>query len=241
VKYIRDITGRLSQRPHFEPIELDRECERIVFEFLKQKFGELRFPIPTDALEVLLEKDAQDLDMYADLSDRGPDVEGVTEFIPGQKPRVKISKRLSEDPRLENRLRTTLTHEFGHVKFHAPLWQADIATADMFGKRPERMSISCKRENIVGASEYDWMEWQAGYVCGAVLMPHTRVKTLAKEVAGRAGQQTPLGTASTAAQELIAQVMEAFKVSSDAARVRLIKLKVIAERGAGVGLFAAER
>jgi len=241
VKYIRDTTGRLSQRPHFEPIELDRECERIVFEFLKQRFGQLRFPIPTDALEVLIEKDAQDLDMYADLSDRGPDVEGVTEFIPDQKPRVKISKRLSEDPRLENRLRTTLTHEFGHVKFHAPLWQADTATADMFGKRPEHMPISCKRENIVGASEYDWMEWQAGYVCGAVLMPHTRVKALAKEAIGRAGQQGPLGLASTEAIELIAQVVEAFKVSSDAARVRLIKLKVLAERGAGADLLAPER
>src|SRR4029077_8999092 len=103
----------------------------------------------------------------------------------------KISNRLSEDSRMENRLRTTLTHEYGHVKFHSPLWEADSATADLFGKRPERMSISCKRENIVGATEYDWMEWQAGYVCGAVLMPHTRGKGNAAQGVGGGGGEGP--------------------------------------------------
>lgn len=241
MKYVRDTTGRLSQRPYFEQIELDRECERIVFEFLREKFGELCFPIPTDALSVLIERDADDLDMYADLSSLGADVEGVTEFIPGQKPRVKISKRLSEDSRMENRLRTTLTHEFGHVKFHSPLWQTDTLTADMFGKRPERMSISCKRENIVGAAEYDWMEWQAGYVCGAVLMPHTRVKTLATETLGRDLRQGPAEASSGIAANLIARLVDIFQVSADAARVRLIKLKVIAEHRAGADLFAPDR
>ena len=24
---------------------------------------------------------------------------------------------------------------------------------------------------MIGASERDWMEWQAGYACGAILMP----------------------------------------------------------------------
>ena len=241
MKYVRDTTGRLSQRPHFEQIELDRECERIIVEFLREKFGQIRFPIPTDALSVLIERDAANLDMYADLSGLGPDVEGVTEFIPGQKPRVQIAKRLSEDGRMENRLRTTLTHEFGHVKFHAPLWQADTLTVDMFGKRPERMSISCKRENIVGATEYDWMEWQAGYVCGAVLMPHTRVKALATDALGRDLRQGPVDASSVVAADLIARLVDSFQVSVDAARVRLIKLKVIAERRAGADLFAPER
>ncbi len=241
MKYIRDTTGRLSQRPHFEPIELDRECERVVFEFLRAKFGDVRFPIPTDALSILIERDADELDMYADLSGLGADVEGVTEFVPGQKPRVKISKRLSEDSRMENRLRTTLTHEFGHVKFHAPLWQVDTLTADMFGKRPERMSISCKRENIVGAPEYDWMEWQAGYVCGAVLMPHTRVKALATDTLNKDLRQGPVDASSTAAGNLIARLVDSFQVSADAARVRLIKLKVIADRRPGADLFAPDR
>jgi hypothetical protein len=237
VKYVRDATGRLGRRPYFEPIELDRECERVIMDFLRDKYGDVRFPVPTDALSVLIERDAADLDLYAEL---GPDVEGVTEFIPGAKPRVKISGRLSQDRRMENRLRTTLTHEFGHVKFHAPLWQADTGTADLFGKRPERMSISCKRDNIVGAAEQDWMEWQAGYVCGAILMPHTKVRALADQVL-RGDVRGPLEASSSTGAELIAKVVDAFQVSGHAARVRLIKLKLITEFGASQDLFAPGR
>ena len=236
MKYIRDNTRRLSMRPHFEPIELDRECEQIICEFLREKYGEIKFPIPTDALDILIEQDAQDLDKYADLSAEGEDVEGVTEFIPGQKPRVKISARLSENPRLENRLRTTLAHEWGHVKFHAPLWLVDTATPDLFGRRPEATSIKCKRDNIFGASEYDWMEWQAGYVCGAVLMPHTRVKAIAKEHLEALRQLGPLEVNSQPASDLIERVVKAFQVSADAARVRMIKLKILSEVGRGLGL-----
>ena len=241
MKYVRDTSGRLSRRPHFEPIELDRECERIVSEFLRGKFDAIRFPIPTDTLTVLVERDTADFDMYADLSSLGADVEGVTEFIPGQKPRVRISKRLTEERRLENRLRTTITHEYGHVKFHAPLWQVDAQTADMFGSRPERTSISCKRENIMGAAEYDWMEWQAGYACGAFLMPHTRVKAIASDMLGQRLERGPLEAGSAQAVDLIGRLIETFQVSADAARVRLIKLKVIAEGGVATDLFSVGR
>ena len=33
VKYVRDRTGRFSERPHFEPEDLDRECENIIRQF----------------------------------------------------------------------------------------------------------------------------------------------------------------------------------------------------------------
>ncbi len=222
-------------RPHFEPIELDRECEQLVCAFLKQKYGEIRFPIPTDALDVLIEQDAQDLDKYADLSAEGDDVEGVTQFVPGQKPLVKIAARLSENPSLENRLRTTLAHEWGHVKFHAPLWLVDTASPNLFGRRPDATSIKCKRGNIVGASEYDWMEWQAGYVCGAVLMPHKRAKAIAKEYLGSIRANGPLDVKSQAAADLIKCIAKAFQVSAEAARVRMIKLRILSELRPGLG------
>ena len=58
-------------------------------------------------------------------------MEGLTEFRLGQKPSVKISALLAEDEGRKNRLRTTLTHEYGHVHFHAYLWepQSLLATA----------------------------------------------------------------------------------------------------------------
>ncbi len=110
----------------------------------------------------LIERDAEDLDVYADLSIYGPDVEGVTEFKPGRKPAVKIASVLTEDERRENRLRTTLTHEWGHVHFHAYLWEVDPPPADLLRQQPNRDKVICKRDSMLDAAQTDWMEWQAG-------------------------------------------------------------------------------
>ena len=91
MKYVRDTTGRFQQRPHYEPDELDVECERIIKPFLKDLYGEIKYPVQTEDLKKLIERDADDLDVYADLTVYGLEVEGVTEFRPGKKPRVSIS------------------------------------------------------------------------------------------------------------------------------------------------------
>jgi len=68
VKYIPDRTGRFSQRPHYEPKELDRECENIIAGFLKERHGAAKYPVSTDDLTVLVERDTESLDQFADLS-----------------------------------------------------------------------------------------------------------------------------------------------------------------------------
>ena len=73
-----------------------------------------------DDLHVLIEEHADSLDSFADLSDYGDDVEGVTAFFPDRRPEVFISEKLSNDPRRKNRFRTTLAHEFGHGLFPSP-------------------------------------------------------------------------------------------------------------------------
>ena len=78
VKYVPDRTGRFAQRPHFNPEELDRECESIIHNFLKENHGEVKFPVSTDDLTHLIERASDDLDLYADLTEFGPEVEGVT-------------------------------------------------------------------------------------------------------------------------------------------------------------------
>src|ERR1700724_505347 len=78
VKYVPDRTGRFSQRPHYEPKELDRECENIIAGFLKERHGAAKYPVSTDDLTVLIERDTESLDLFADLSSYGPKVEGLT-------------------------------------------------------------------------------------------------------------------------------------------------------------------
>ncbi len=94
------------------------------------------YPVETEALKTLIERDAEDLDVYADLSAYGHDVEGVTEFRPGSKPAVKIAAELTEDSKRENRLRTTLTHEYGHVRFHSYLFEEDPPQPELLRQQP---------------------------------------------------------------------------------------------------------
>jgi hypothetical protein len=238
VTYVRDQTGRFQQRPHYKPEELDRECESIVTSFLKDLHGEVRYPVETEDLKTLIERDAEDLDIYADLSIYGAEVEGVTEFRRGRKPAVKIASLLTEDERRENRLRTTLTHEYGHVRFHGYLFEVEPPPPDLLRQQPNRDKIICKRDSMIDAAQTDWMEWQAGYVCGAMLMPKTAVlavcRTFAEkhELYGAISLQTAHGAA------LIASVTAAFKVSDDAARVRLVKLGLVTEAAANRSLFS---
>jgi hypothetical protein len=188
MKWVPDRSGRFPERPHYAPNELDAECERLMIEFLLARHGRAEFPIATDDLTVLIESAVADLDMYADLSAEHREVEGLTEFRPGLKPRVRISAALACAPRLENRFRTTLTHEFGHVHFHRFLFDLP-SWRDLLFPVPDRPQMNtCKRETIVGAKPNDWMEWQAGYACGALLMPGGALRRAVQAFsAGRGG------------------------------------------------------
>ena len=114
MNWTRDTTGRFRQRPHYLNKELEQVCEDAIYRFLQARHGRVTFPISTADLTVLIEQNVADLDSYSELED---DIDGLTDFFPRKKPRVKIAARLQE-PRFENRLRTTLTHEYGHVILH---------------------------------------------------------------------------------------------------------------------------
>lgn len=240
VTYVKDLTGRFPERPHYKPEELDHECESIVTEFLRKRHGSVRFPISTDDLTRLIEQEADSLNLYADLTELGENVEGVTQFVREAKPKVSISAAISENSRMENRLRTTLTHEYGHVHWHAYLVEMFSAQGALFdGKQvPER--VICKRETMIDAPQTDWMEWQAGHVCGAILMPAGSVRRLLKDYAERNGLVGTVGASSGHARAMMRQVMEEFLVSEPAARVRLLRLKLIAD-GATQELLFEER
>ena len=89
---------------------------------------------------------------------------------------MRIARYLSESPARENRLRSTLAHEYGHVVFHGFLWALDIG-----GRKPGTRRTQyrrCRRSRVIASPQSDWMEWQAGYAGGAILMPVTPVRDL---------------------------------------------------------------
>jgi len=231
MKWVPDKTGRFLKRPHYLPEELDAECERVILAFLNKKYRKIEFPIKTDDLTVFIEEQA-DLDSYADLSGEGDRVEGVTEFVLGKRPVVRISSGLNA-PHLENRLRTTLTHEHGHVHLHRFMFEdAQNTSASLFTQAQGPQGNKCHRDDIVSASERDWMEWQAGYACGAILMPITTLLDSVQRFRSVNNLlYSNLSVQSEAGQNLLTAVASTFQTSRDAARVRLLKKGVLTDTG----------
>ncbi len=220
MKLLRDPLNRPIPRLFFDSEELDVECERIIVDFMERRSGGFRLPVPTDELTRLIEEEVDDLDLYAELPDG---VEGITDFYPDRPPTVRIAERLSA-ARFVHRLRTTLAHEYGHVRFHAPLWRK---SATPLKGTPASPTWVCSRSGILAASESDWMEWQAGYICGALLIPRTSAETLAKRC--EISRDFPAGSKSPAGSDLIRRASANFQVSLFAARVRLLKLGLLTE------------
>lgn len=238
VKMVPDKTGRFAERPHYEPKDLDRECEGIVTRFLKSRRSGPLYPITTDELTVMIEQDGADLDQYADLSPFGADVEGATIFHPSGTPEVWISDQLANDDRRENRLRTTLAHEFGHLRFHGYLWADKLAARRFFDRDSRENKAICKRDTIIGAAQVDWMEWQAGYISGAILMPAGATRRLVSDLCEPLGEHGAVMPASETGCRIIEAVMEQFQVSEEAARVRLLKLGLLASSDRQRSLFS---
>ncbi len=237
VKMIPDNKGRFPRRPFYDARELDNECEQLIRDLLLTRKRKIEYPVSTEDLTVLIEMHDAELDSYADLSSYGADVEGVTEFFPARGPKVSISKWISADDRRENRFRTTLTHEFGHVKFHGHLWAEKFATGDMLEHGINANKAISKRDNILDAPQSDWMEWQAGYISGALLMPVTPIRRLVSDYCGPRELHGDIHVSSEHAMRLIQMIMEQFAVSEEAARIRLLKLSLITSTHGQPSLF----
>lgn len=84
-------------------------------------------------------------------------------------------------------------------------------------------SAGCGGSCLLAAPQGDWLEWQAGYVSGAILMPAT---TVAHEVQLAFGG-APAYTRAPRGRALIRLIAERFEVSTEAATVRLEQLDLV--------------
>lgn len=219
MKWIKDRTGRFPERPYYEEGEMDFECEQIVVEFLRNKYGKADLPISTGDITILIERDTSGLDQYVDFSAEDEDIQGATDFFKSKKPAVSISDHPSKVSQMENRLRTTLTHEYGHVKFHDFLYKRLFQAQSL--KSFSIKGPRCKRSSILNAAQTDWLEWQAGYASGALLMPISRLKEIVHVSLREWGFYNNVSTTSDESRKLIERIATTFSVSGEAARVRL--------------------
>lgn len=231
MKWVWDITHRFRMRPHYSTEELNTQCESILSAFLQKKYGRVEFPLCTADLHALLERETSRLDLAADFALENPQLEGLTEFRRGRKPVVRIAARLTASPLLEHRLRAALAHAYGHVRFHDFLFQtADASSLSLFHDLPAALPQAhrCRRDSILPLSDADWMEWQAGFVCGAFLMPlsplilHVRHFRHARDL-----DHAALSDHSLDGLALIREIADRFQTSWQSARVRLLQQGIL--------------
>jgi Zn-dependent peptidase ImmA (M78 family) len=238
MEWVEDRSRSFVTRPHYSFEELESQCEVLVNDFLVVHRGQIRFPFTTDDMTVLIETMVQSLDLYADFSqEQDPAIEGVTTFFANALPTIRIRQELSTNPRSANRLRTTLSHELGHVIFHQVMFRGP-STPSLFGT--DRVNErKCQRGTMLQASHTDWMEWQAGFASGAFLMPRSAladvVRSVAKDMRLPAGK---LSADSPEGKKMIRAIADTFLVSSDAARVRLSQREVVVAGPVSRALFS---
>jgi hypothetical protein len=104
--------------------------------------------------------------------------------------------------------------------FHAYLFDAQPDVADLFNPRTGsgRGAQVCKRDGSINARKTDWMEWQAGYVWGALLMPISHFRRVVSDYQRVHNIFGPIALGSDRGAALINAVGTVFRVSADAAR-----------------------
>ena len=73
------------------------------------------------------------------------------------------------------------------------------------------------------------MEFQAGYIGGALLMPKSELSIMAGEIALRESEKPPLRVDSELGRAAIERIRRRCQVSEQAARVRLFRLGLLTE------------
>jgi len=169
------------------------------------------------------------------------DTLGLTEFIPGRKPKVAISRDLTgsaldEDdatPGLVGRWRATVAHEACHVLLHRLLFELDDVQHGLFSMPapsagPERLFRCLKRDVGFSRQVSDWREIQANMGMGALLMPKPVFLSAVKDARSLLGVgQAAIATGSAVHDRLVTVLATRFTVSRQAARIRLSSLKLV--------------
>lgn len=222
MRHIADDSGRFAERPHYAAHELDWMFERIATDLLKEGGAPICFPLSTVKLISLIERAVEQLGEHD--SKR---FDGATEFLRNGRPRVTVAKKLTRSAKYAAYLRTVLAHEYAHLHLHHHLYELSFGAATIPGSENRFEVIGCRRKTMTVAATGNWMEWQASYASGALLMPATYVKQLTAGYLAHEGLDSPVASDSDHGEVLIDLIVKSFLVCRDAARVRLSALKIL--------------
>ena len=220
MKTFRTNSGPFSQRPHFEPAEIDRICD-----------DELRkaglYPASPQAIRIdrFIEKRFGISHEYQDLPEG---VLGYTRFTKVGVDAIIISAALenAREKVAARRVRTTLAHEAGHGLLHAYLFAFDHKPGQLFDADSHAdHTILCRdvKEDEGQKRAYDgrWWEYQANRAMGGLLCPKALVHDALKSFMRPIGSLGAVILDEDRRGEAIRAVAEAFDVNPVVARIRI--------------------
>jgi hypothetical protein len=223
MKMFRSKSGPFSERPHFEPREIDRICD-----------DELRreglYPNLPEAIRIdrFVEKRFGVVPQYEDLPDG---VLGFTKFSRNGVAGIVISAALDAEKGkvAERRVRTTLAHEAGHGLLHAYLFALDEKPLHLFDADSHAdHKILCR--DVQGEERksrvYDgrWWEFQANRAIGGLLCPRTLVQEALKPFLVPSGSLGVVTLDENRREGAIRALADIFDVNPIVAKIRINEL-----------------
>jgi IrrE N-terminal-like domain len=198
---------------------------------------------PAIDIETFLESHLKvDFDPYAPLP---ADTLGETVFESGARPKVSINKDLTgaaldddeSAPGLLGRYRITVAHEGVHVILHRCLFDLNPAQRNLFASLDEGVETQgpilqrCLKRGVLHRGRGgDWREIQANMGMAMLLMPRSLFAAACqKEIASRSLGHLDAGSPQPHA--LATALAERFKVSRQAAAIRLDTLRLLGTPG----------
>ena len=163
---------------------------------------------------------------------------GVTEFRPGEQPRVKISRALTENADAANRIweigrwRFTLAHEAAHILLHRTEIEAAFSQGSLFDAETPSFCLPAFRDDQYPSAKCDPREYQANFSASVLLMPRALFLGVAQPLVRSIQTFTAEDfMASPAYDTVLREVAQRFRVSKTAARIRFETLGLAALRG----------
>jgi hypothetical protein len=230
MKTFRTQSGPFSERPHFEPGEIDRICAD---ELRKAGFyPDVPGPVRIDRF---VEKRFGVVPQYEELPHG---VLGYTKFGKLGVDAIVISAALDADGGkvAERRLRTTLAHEAGHGLLHAYLFALEDQALTLFdAESRSKDKVLCRDVQGEGESRpsYDgrWWEFQANRAIGGLLMPRRLVETALGPYLVPSGSLGGIALGNDRRAEAERALAELFEVNPVVARIRIGDLNPPQESG----------
>jgi hypothetical protein len=223
MKTIRSKSGPFSERPHFEPSEIDRICD-----------DELRkaglYPGSPQAIRVdrFVEKRFGVAAEYEDLPEG---VLGYTKFSKTGVEAIIISAALDAEKGkvAQRRVRTTIAHEAGHGLLHAYLFALEDKPLHLFDADSHSdHQILCR--DVQGEERkgrtYDgrWWEFQANRAMGGLLCPKALVHVALHPFLSQSGSLGAVILDESRREDAIRSAADIFDVNPIVAKIRINEL-----------------